>query len=179
MNMNDEERRSLASLYAKWETASLNDAVTRRPGEYDPQALELMAQELAKRAVPAHEFQSFKVGTVRTPQPIAPSVRLRSGERRPYIQYVGAWGLNILLTFAMTIPLAILLRGTRPHGQGEALFAMLFGIVIGASISLLAFWLSVKWMIVDRLSQQLRGETTQDEAHRDRDAPCGAPLPHH
>jgi hypothetical protein len=86
MNMNDDEKQALAALYAKWETASLTDAVTRRSGEYAPQAIELMVQELAKRAGPTHETESLKTERIRTPSPNVRSIRLAGSQT-----VSGAW----------------------------------------------------------------------------------------
>jgi len=172
-NMNDDERGALASLYAKWETASLLDAVTRHSNEYDPQARELMGLELARRGATAQPLESMKPSKPYALPPTGQSAPQPGS--RPYIQYVGAWGLNILLSCTMGIPLALAADGVRPHGQGEAVAAILVFMVGGLVISFLAFWLSVKWMIVDRISQQTTFETREREAQPST-APCSAPA---
>jgi hypothetical protein len=170
--MNNDERCALASLYVKWETASLLDAVTRHPSEYDPQALELMGQELARRGATAQPLESMKPSKPYALPPIGQSPPQFGIISRPHIQYVGAWGLNILLSCAIGIPLTLAINGVRPHDQAEAVVATLVFIVGGLVLSFLAFWLSVKWMIVDRLSQQPKCEIEKRDAHRDSDAPC-------
>jgi hypothetical protein len=123
---------------------------------YAPEALELMTQEFARRGEAVPDIEP----NVAPPPPGKPSSIPYAGVPRntdgSYVQYVGAWGLHILLTCVAGIPLAIAMNHARPHGQGEAVTMTLIWIILGLLASFVAFWISVKLMIVDRFLEQLR-----------------------
>jgi hypothetical protein len=154
--MKTEEERALAALYATWDTADITDAITRRCAEFAPRALEIMAQELRNRDASVELTTSGEDTTTRQPLPSSNLVTQSRDSGRPYIQYVGAWGLNILLSTAMGFPVWLIIHSMRPHGQSEALVMTLMSILLALCVSLSAFWLSVKWMIVDRLQNHIR-----------------------
>jgi len=167
--MNADEQRALATMYAAWQTSSLQDAVSGRRGEYDPQALELIRMELAKRGALA-QGTVLPDGLLTHGLPTAVSAdKLSENTPRLYIPYVGAWGLNYLLAFLFAIPLAIVLKvlcGGGPSCEGEAFIVMLLSIILGGLVSFLAFKCSVKWMIVDRLLARPKNGTTRVETQR-------------
>jgi len=162
--MNDDEKTALASLYATWETSTLMDAATHHRGDYDPQALALIVQELTRRDVTVQPLESLKDAAAHALPPGGQSHRQSRSMDRPYIQYVGAWGLNVLLAAVLGVPLALALNGARPHGPSETVAVTLVFIVGGLIASFLAFWPSVKWMIVDRLSQPPEPTPREDAA---------------
>jgi hypothetical protein len=162
--MNDDERDSLASLYAKWETSRLTDALARNASQYDPRALELMTQELAKRRVATQEVALASAPRAHALAPVDRDARQASTSERPCVRYVGAWVLCTLLSIVMGLPSALALRGIAAH-HGDAIFA-LFWIVVWGISSFVAFRLSVKRMIVDRLSGQRPLREEADEAQQ-------------
>jgi len=164
--MNANQTRGLAALYATWDTAKLTDEMAQRRDVYAPEALELMAKELARRN--ATELDADSIAHTAAPS-IARhghSIQQPKTGNQPYIQYVGAWGLNILLGSAMGIPLTIVLNHMRPRGEGSAAIIMLMAIVAWLLVSFVAFRLSVKWMIVDRLLQRLRADGIQEDTEQ-------------
>ena len=150
--MKNEELESLVLLYATWDTDTLADALTHRPEQFAPEALDLIAKELKKRDVSSDSVASPATPAIH--QFIESNRRKKEEDRlaSPAVQYVGAWGLSFLLNFGAMFLLSLAFRGHRLRGPVAAILpaALLLGI------SFATFYLAVKWMVVDDLTKKFR-----------------------
>lgn len=174
--MNTEEERLLAALYATWNANTLANALKHRRAEFDPRALDLMELELRGRHTSAQVPASGATVVTCNASPADHREQKEGGANSVRVPYVGAWGIHILLNVAAVFMLGLAFRNSSPRGEIDMAIVLFVLPLLLLFVSLWTFWVIVKWMIVDRLTEQFRAVLKQKDA-QPASPPYSEPAP--